>query len=511
MRSPVRAFRGVLHAWWFVLSVPAGVGLVLSAPTERSAFAAWIFAFSTTAMFGISALFHRTTFDDHGWYRFRRLDHVGIYVCIAGGFTPIAMMVLDGWQRVLLLVAGWVGASLGIVLRFAPLSALRDDERPVHHLGVELAADRAGDVARARGDALPVDRRRRGALHRGCTGGRRPLARPLAPHLRVSRDLAHVRRAGCHHPLHRDVGRDHSRVDEPIDGPGVGPHPEPWPDDDRLDPSLLSAGDHRNVADHYRYWRMEAIVADLDTRRFGYHVAVENWEHDFNIGTVVRNANAFTTSAVHIVGRRRWNRRGAMVTDRYQHVHHHDSVEAFVAFADDAGLSIVGIDNIDGSVPIESTLLPGLVRAGVRPGGTGAVACDAGGVGDDLRHHPVRLDPVDQCRRGQRHRHALLAPSARTLRSGRRRTRCCPRPFFRCTAEPVRGHLEEPPIMLLVSEIRRVDHVVQRHDGTNPMSEVLGTTVLLIRGEHDPVARHGGFASEVKGWDDWRVVGVEPA
>jgi tRNA G18 (ribose-2'-O)-methylase SpoU len=147
-------------------------------------------------------------------------------------------------------------------------------------------------------------------------------------------------------------------VDDSVEGPGVGPHPEPWPDDDRLDPQLLAAGDHRNVADHYRYWRMEAIVSDLDARRFGYHVAVENWEHDFNIGTVVRNANAFAAAAVHIVGRRRWNRRGAMVTDRYQHVHHHDSVDAFVAFCVDAGLTIVGIDNIDGSVPIESTPLP---------------------------------------------------------------------------------------------------------------------------------------------------------
>lgn len=147
-------------------------------------------------------------------------------------------------------------------------------------------------------------------------------------------------------------------MDDLVEGPGVGPHPEPWPDDDRLDAELLAHGDHRNVTDQYRYWRMEAIVADLDTRRFAYHVAVENWEHDFNIGTVVRNANAFAAAAVHIVGRRRWNRRGAMVTDRYQHVHHHDTVEAFVAYARDADLTIVGIDNIDGSVPIESTLLP---------------------------------------------------------------------------------------------------------------------------------------------------------
>ncbi len=139
---------------------------------------------------------------------------------------------------------------------------------------------------------------------------------------------------------------------------GVGPHPEPWPDDPRFDRELLAAGDRRNVIDRYRYWSREAIVADLDERRFDVHVAVENFQHDFNIGTVVRNANAFGAKAVHIVGRRRWNRRGAMVTDRYQHVEHHDSVAALADWADGEGLSLVGIDNLDGSVPIETVTLP---------------------------------------------------------------------------------------------------------------------------------------------------------
>ena len=139
---------------------------------------------------------------------------------------------------------------------------------------------------------------------------------------------------------------------------GVGPHPEPWPDDPRLDPELLAGGDRRNVVDGYRYWSREAIVADLDSRRHPFHVAVENWEHDLNIGTVVRNANAFMAAGVHIVGRRRWNRRGAMVTDRYQHVTHHPDVADLVAWADTAGLDVVGIDNLPGSVPLESTLLP---------------------------------------------------------------------------------------------------------------------------------------------------------
>jgi tRNA G18 (ribose-2'-O)-methylase SpoU len=139
---------------------------------------------------------------------------------------------------------------------------------------------------------------------------------------------------------------------------GVGPHPEPWPDDPRLDPELLATGDRRNVVDRYRYWRHEEIVSDLDRRRHPFHVAIENWSHDMNIGTVVRNANAFAASAVHVVGRRRWNRRGAMVTDRYQHVVHHPDIDEFVAWADAEGLPIWGIDNLPGSQPIETAELP---------------------------------------------------------------------------------------------------------------------------------------------------------
>jgi tRNA G18 (ribose-2'-O)-methylase SpoU len=139
---------------------------------------------------------------------------------------------------------------------------------------------------------------------------------------------------------------------------GVGPHPEPWPDDERLDPELLAGGDRRNVADRYRYWRHDAIVADLDVRRHPFHVAVENWEHDLNIGSVVRNANAFLAAEVHIIGRRRWNRRGAMVTDRYQHVRHHPTLAAFAAWATEAGLPVLGVDNLPGSLPIDEHALP---------------------------------------------------------------------------------------------------------------------------------------------------------
>src|SRR5918997_5798895 len=142
------------------------------------------------------------------------------------------------------------------------------------------------------------------------------------------------------------------------DPPGVGPAPRPWPDDPRLDPELLAAGDRRNVADRYRYWRREAIVEDLDRRRHPFHVAVENWHHDLNIGAVVRNANAFLAAEVHIVGERRWNRRGAMVTDRYQHVRHHPTLTAFADWAGARALPVVGVDNLPGALAIDAFELP---------------------------------------------------------------------------------------------------------------------------------------------------------
>ena len=139
---------------------------------------------------------------------------------------------------------------------------------------------------------------------------------------------------------------------------GVGPWPGPLPDDPRYDPELLAAGDRRNVADRYRYWTVEAIVADLDRRRHPFHVAIENFGHDLNIGTVVRTANAFLAAEVHVVGRRRWNRRGAMVTDRYQHLRHHADVAGLLAVAAGEGLSVVAVDNAPGAQPLETAGLP---------------------------------------------------------------------------------------------------------------------------------------------------------
>lgn len=161
------------------------------------------------------------------------------------------------------------------------------------------------------------------------------------------------------HPVPR--GSTDGDAVSPQPGYGVGPWPggeDAWPEGVQYDPELLATGDTRNVIDRYRYWRMEAIVADLDTHRHPFHVAIENWQHDMNIGSIVRSANAFLADTVHIIGRRRWNKRGAMVTDRYQHVVHHDDVEGFAAWARAQELPIIAVDNVEGAVPVDRAELP---------------------------------------------------------------------------------------------------------------------------------------------------------
>jgi tRNA G18 (ribose-2'-O)-methylase SpoU len=161
-----------------------------------------------------------------------------------------------------------------------------------------------------------------------------------------------------------DVGPDVERrapYDPMPHGPaevGLGPWVGTWPTGPQYDEQLLAEGDRRNVVDRYRYWTMAAIVADLDTRRHDFHVAIENWQHDFNIGTIVRSANAFLAAEVHIVGHRRWNRRGAMVTDRYQHVRHHPSAEELAAYLHERDTALLGIDNLPGSRHLETMALP---------------------------------------------------------------------------------------------------------------------------------------------------------
>ncbi len=164
---------------------------------------------------------------------------------------------------------------------------------------------------------------------------------------------------------------------------GVGPWSGEWPPADLVgthyDPDLLRDGDRRNVADQYRYWTVAAIVADLDQRRAGLHVAIENFAHDFNIGSVVRTSNAVNAGGVHVVGRRRWNRRGAMVTDRYLHVHHHENAAALAAWCAEQDVPLIGIDNVPGSVALETFELPErmVMLFGQEGGGLTAEALDA--------------------------------------------------------------------------------------------------------------------------------------
>jgi len=156
-------------------------------------------------------------------------------------------------------------------------------------------------------------------------------------------------------PMDPGTGPTEWEFGEPV---GVGPWPGDPPAGDHYDPALLAEGDRRNVVDRYRYWRRDAVVADLDRRRHDFHVAIENFQHDHNIGTVVRTANAFAARAVHIVGRRRWNRRGAMVTDRYQHLEHHPDVESLLKFAAAEDLALVAVDNTPGAARVETAELP---------------------------------------------------------------------------------------------------------------------------------------------------------
>ncbi len=181
-------------------------------------------------------------------------------------------------------------------------------------------------------------------------------------------------------------------------------------------------GDRRNVVDRYRYWRHEAIVADLDTRRHDFHVAIENWQHDLNIGTVVRNANAFLAAGGA-------HRRSAAVEPARRDGHR--PVPARAPPRDDRGARrlghrrrpvVVGVDNLPGAVPLETVRAAAPMRAAVRSGGAGVVRAGPGGGDQVLLDRAVRLDPLDQ-RRAWPAESRCTPGSASTLRHHRARRR----------------------------------------------------------------------------------------
>lgn len=139
---------------------------------------------------------------------------------------------------------------------------------------------------------------------------------------------------------------------------GAGPYPQPWPNDPRLDKELLEKGDSRNVLDKYRYWTVEAIKTDVDLNRSELEIAVENVGRDFNMGTIIRNANAFNVKTVHVIGSRQWNKRGAMKTDAYLHLQYHETPEAFFEIMKQNNREVIAIDIVDGAVPLGEAKLP---------------------------------------------------------------------------------------------------------------------------------------------------------
>ena len=146
---------------------------------------------------------------------------------------------------------------------------------------------------------------------------------------------------------------------------GLGPWEEEFPgtdpSDPRYDPELLKEGDRRNVQDRYRYWSVEAIRKDLDRRGYlDLEIACENWTHDFNIGSMVRSANAFGARGVHIIGPHKWNRKGSLMTEVYERVYEEPSISRLVTYAKASPLKphLIAVDNVEGSVPIESFKFP---------------------------------------------------------------------------------------------------------------------------------------------------------
>lgn len=112
--------------------------------------------------------------------------------------------------------------------------------------------------------------------------------------------------------------------------------------------------DTRNVTDEFKGMAHDDIVAALDARGVGLEIAIENLSRDFNMGTIVRSANAFGVRTVHVVGRRQWNKRGAMMTDKYLHLIYHETIDSLVEYAREAGRLLVAVDNVTGAVDIRT-------------------------------------------------------------------------------------------------------------------------------------------------------------
>lgn len=113
--------------------------------------------------------------------------------------------------------------------------------------------------------------------------------------------------------------------------------------------------DTRNVVDEFKGKLHEDIVKALNSRGIELEIAIENLERDFNMGTIVRNANAFGVRTIHVIGSKQWNKRGAMMTDKYLNIIYHASINEFIGVVKHK--TLIAIDNVEGSTELALTVL----------------------------------------------------------------------------------------------------------------------------------------------------------
>ncbi len=113
--------------------------------------------------------------------------------------------------------------------------------------------------------------------------------------------------------------------------------------------------DTRNLIDEYKGLKNEQVFDELSKSRTPLEIAIENLEHDFNIGSIVRTANSFNVKKVHIIGKKKYNRRGAMCTDKYLEILHHSTIEEFLKTQKDRELVAIE-NNLERAKPLKNKL-----------------------------------------------------------------------------------------------------------------------------------------------------------
>lgn len=132
--------------------------------------------------------------------------------------------------------------------------------------------------------------------------------------------------------------------------------------------------DTRNLIDEYKGLPNEQVFSALNQKRIPLEIAIENVEHDFNIGSIIRTANSFNVSKVHIIGKKKYNRRGAMCTDKYLEIIHHPTLTDFLGTQENRELVAIE-NNVNGAQPLHfkkfakhTTLIFGSENNGITPG-----------------------------------------------------------------------------------------------------------------------------------------------